>query len=206
MGGRRGLRHGLDLRPHPLGWHARRTVARRRTRPGRRGRSDAAGQARHAGGFTQLPPPRATGPRRARPGRRERGPVRSGDRTGQRGPRRHRARATTLELDRAHGSLRGVPAHPAGGPRRRRQRTHDHHRSLLRRRRDPEHPRRATGSIPTDDRRRRTAHLLFRPPARLRLLPDIAAADAEPRRVDVLARDPRRRDPRPDRRLPRDQP
>ena len=166
VGGRRRLCDGLDLRPHPLGRHARWTVARRRTRPGCCGRGDAAGEARDLGGVPQLPAPRATGPRRARPGRRERGPVRPGDRAGQRGPRCHRTRATALELDRTDGSLRGVPAHPAGDPRWRRGRPHDHHRPLLRRRGHPQHTGGPASSLPTDHRRRRPARP--RPGRRLR--------------------------------------
>ena len=40
VGRRRRLRHRMDVRPHPLGRHARRAVARRRPRPGRGGRGD----------------------------------------------------------------------------------------------------------------------------------------------------------------------
>ena len=38
VGRRRRVLHGVDLRPHPLGRHARRPLARRRARPRRRGR------------------------------------------------------------------------------------------------------------------------------------------------------------------------
>ena len=57
--GRCGRVHGgLDVRPHPLGRHARRSVAQRRARAGRGGGRDGAHEAGDARRHAQLPPPR----------------------------------------------------------------------------------------------------------------------------------------------------
>ena len=136
----RRLRHGLDLRPRALGRDARRSLARRRTRPGRRRRRHGAPAARHPGGDAQLPPSRDPGPRRHRARRSERWALGPRPRARERGTRRQRARAGALDPRRAHGSLRGVPRGAAPDPQRRTATTRTTvHTGALRRGRGAEH-------------------------------------------------------------------
>ncbi len=100
VGRPRRVPHGLDLRPHPLGRHARRALARRGARAGRRGRRHRAGPSRHARRDAELPPSRHAGPRRPRARRPEQRPPRP----------RARARAARDPTPRRSARSRGHAA------------------------------------------------------------------------------------------------
>ncbi len=131
--------HGVDLRPHPLGRHARRAVARRRARARRGGRGDAAHPAGHARGHAQLPPPRHAGPRSDHARRPQRRPPRPRAGAGQRGLRRGGPRAGAVAAGGTAGPLRGLPRGAAADPRRGAVVAHDHPDRALRGRGGAEH-------------------------------------------------------------------